>query len=139
MAVYPQEGFVEDCWFIFGKKIGTLYVGWVKHHSSGSTGSVSFDLQKVIDHPRFIGWIHTHPGDGFVTPSSTDQKTMRGWVITQGRPMLCGISSGSKGAMYEYRRKYPYGPIVYSERHARIFKDKLLLSWGPSWKTLPAK
>ena len=139
MAIHEEEGFVENCWFIYGIRIGIFCIGWVKHHSSGSTGGVSFDLDKVIDHPRFLGWVHTHPGEGFVQPSSTDHKTMRGWVRTQGRPLLCVIVSGSEGATYEYARKYSHGPIVYWNRSARLFSQRLFISYAVSWLSHPAK
>jgi len=89
--------FKERCWFLYGFKIGRIVIGWLKYHSEGETASVEFDWEKGLN--RFLlGWFHTHSDSFGLRPSSEDAKTMRAWVRTLERPLICGI-------MHEQKRK----------------------------------
>jgi len=98
-----KEEFTEECWFLYGKKIGSFYFGWTVYHSEGTAGSVDFDWEKALK-GNLLGWFHTHPGVKHILPSSTDNKTMRSWVRSAGRPMLCGIVCGDDMECYSYYR-----------------------------------
>jgi hypothetical protein len=86
----PEENFFEECWFIYGVRLGGTYFGFLKYHSKGTAGSVEFDWHKALT-PLCLGWYHSHPGEKFLTPSARDDKTMRSWVKGLMKPMLCGI------------------------------------------------
>jgi len=96
-----DEGFVEECWFIYGIHFRSWYIGFLKYHSSGTAGSVEFDWHKALA-PFFLGWYHSHPGVKFLTPSDIDNKTMRSWIKGLYRPLLCGIFCGGEQRCYCY-------------------------------------
>ncbi len=96
--------FNEECWIIYGKKVGKRYVGFRVYEGKGSPASVGFDWDKALKRAGgIIGFHHTHP-DGFCRPSDRDHKTMRAWVVTEGRPLLCSITSGEKTGCWIYAR-----------------------------------
>ena len=103
MAIKNSKDFLEECWFLYGVRIGPLYIGRLKYVSQGTAGSVDFDWQPAMD-KKVIGWYHTHPGEDFTTPSATDHKTMRSWVKGRGDLMLCGIKSGDSQKCYAFYR-----------------------------------
>ena len=96
-----QEDFVEECWFIYGLRLGTVYLGFLKYHSKGTSGSVDFDWHKALA-PLFIGWYHSHPGQKFLTPSDRDNRTMKSWIIGMFEPRLCGIFCDGEQRCYCY-------------------------------------
>lgn len=98
------EDFVEECWFIYGLRLGSLYLGFLKYHSSGTAVSVDFDWHKALS-PLLIGWYHSHPGEKFLTPSSIDDSTMRSWVKGLGHSVLCGIICGERQHCYCYYKQ----------------------------------
>lgn len=112
----------EECWFLYGIRIGAWYIGFLRHHSIGEWASVEFDWEKALESRFLLGWFHSHP-DGITTPSSTDHKTMRSWVRTVERPLICGIYCEGISRAYMFLRKsmdkkfsYLYGkkaPIIY--------------------------
>ena len=97
----PEE-FIEECWFIYGIRLGSFFVGFKKYHSKGTSGSVEFSWEQAMN-PFLIGWIHTHGPFG-LEPSEKDNSTMRSWVRGKAKPMICGIYSGRKKAWYNYFR-----------------------------------
>jgi hypothetical protein len=96
-----DEGFVERCWFIYGLRLGNHYLGFLRYHSVGTVASVEFDWHKALS-PLFIGWYHSHPGIKALTPSSTDNATMRSWIKGRARPMICGIFCAQEQRCYCY-------------------------------------
>lgn len=110
---HMSKEFVEDCWFIYGFRLGFMYVGWCVYQVSGTSGGVDFDYEKALD-PRIIGWYHTHPGKRFTTPSPIDEKTMRSWVRGNGRDMLCGIRCGEEQECYRFYRSPNVKNVIYS-------------------------
>jgi proteasome lid subunit RPN8/RPN11 len=95
--------FKEQCWFIKGIRIGNYVVGYREYHSDGTSGSVEFDWERAFNKCIF-GWFHTHPS-GFDNLSSRDEKTMKGWVIAMGRPLLCGIGVDGVEKWWLYSRE----------------------------------
>jgi len=81
---------VEECWFVYGFKFLNLYIGFLKYHSIGSAAEVDFDWEKVLASKNLIGWCHSHP-DHFEVASGTDHKTMRSWVRTLEKSLICCI------------------------------------------------
>lgn len=94
----------ERCWFLFGKKIGKRYIGFLKYHSEGSPAQVAFNWAQASK-DKLIGFLHTHPG-GFPGPSARDDKTMKAWVRAEGKPLLCGIESDGVKRFFLYYKSY---------------------------------
>lgn len=93
----------EKCWFLVGKKIGQFYVGKIVYHSQGNTLKVDFDWESAVNE-RVLGFYHTHI-DGLPYLSDEDETTMRAWVRSEGRSMLCGvITDESQSCWIFYRR-----------------------------------
>ena len=96
-----EEDFVEECWFIYGLRLGRIYIGFLKYHSKGTAGGVDFDWHKALT-PLLIGWYHSHPGRKFLTPSSIDDRTMRSWIKATNKKLLCGIFCQDEQRCYCY-------------------------------------
>ena len=92
----------EKCWFIHGWRTGNAIMGFLKYHSEGSPGWVKFDWAKAAG--KVVGFYHSHPS-GFTSPSGRDDRTMRAWVISEGKPMVCGIFCDGKYLTYLYERR----------------------------------
>jgi len=98
-----KNEFIEECWFLYGFKIGKFFIGGPVYHSAGTSGHVEFDWEKAMN-PLLIGWVHTHPNGFGPRPSETDNSTMRGWVRGKNRSMVCGIICDGEEGWYEYYR-----------------------------------
>lgn len=110
----------EYCWFIYGFKMMGYTIGHLSYQSKGTECSVEFDWSKIFRNPkRFLGFLHTHPS-GFKYPSDTDFKTMKGWVIALGRPVLCGIGCDGVTRMYLFQKKQ--SQVSYSENTVPFIK-----------------
>jgi hypothetical protein len=91
----------EQCWFIYGIRFRNKLWGVLKYHSEGSSCQVKFDWAKAVG--KVIGFYHSHPS-GFTGPSSRDDRTMKAWVISEGKPMVCGIFCDGKYRTFLYQR-----------------------------------
>lgn len=98
-----NDSFNEECWFVFGKNLFGLYIGILHYHSKGTFCRVDFDCEEALSSKKLLGFYHTHPG-GHPSPSLIDDETMRSWVKSEGKPMLCGIKSGDIQRCYLYYR-----------------------------------
>ena len=97
-----KKDFTEECWFMYGIRLGKYFVGFMKYHSVGESHEVMFDYSKA-NNRWVVGWKHTHPGIRNIHPSPTDNKTMRSWVKSLYKPFLCGIACNGHEAFYRYR------------------------------------
>jgi proteasome lid subunit RPN8/RPN11 len=95
--------FIEECWFIYGIRVGRKIFGYKVYHASGTSGHVDFDWEKAMN-PRLLGWLHTHPTGFGPHPSETDESTMRGWVRAKNKPLICGITCDGQTLWHEYYR-----------------------------------
>jgi hypothetical protein len=95
--------FYEECWFIYGIRIGEFFFGFLKYHSKGDAGSVEFDWLQALNKFQ-IGWYHSHPGKKFLVPSDRDNRTMRSWIIGRGKSLLCGIFCNGEHRCYIYKK-----------------------------------
>lgn len=110
--------FSEECWFIHGIKIGGFYFGRLKYHSIGSWGAVDFDWEKALKSKTLIGWYHSHPSGIGASPSTKDHRTMRSWVRSIDKPLICGFfCDGDQASFLFYQRK---GEIVYSKLYSHL-------------------
>ena len=86
----------EECYVLWGAKWWKFWQGQCLSYSKGEPGGVEFDYNWVEDNLNgVIGWVHTHPSM-IASPSSKDDNTMRAWVFSLGRPLVCCIK-GSDG------------------------------------------
>jgi proteasome lid subunit RPN8/RPN11 len=71
----------------------------------GNPSSVDFDANWVLDREEsggdVVGFFHTHP-PGVPGPSERDNRTMRAWVGSFGKPLLCLIEADRKIRAYVY-------------------------------------
>ena len=96
--------FNEKCWIIKGYRNCKWACGFFIYESTGGPGSVDFNWEKVFKHRNtIIGFKHTHP-NGFLNPSTIDNRTMAGWVKGLNKSLLCGIQSGKKQNFFIYER-----------------------------------
>jgi hypothetical protein len=96
-----KKYFKEECWILYGIRLGKIFLGFKKYHSKGEKHNVEFSYNG-INKKWVIGWDHTHPGERNITPSSTDNKTMRSWVKGFYKSYLCGIECNGHEAYYKY-------------------------------------
>lgn len=113
--------FQECCWFLWGVRIGKYFIGWLQFHSRGEPASVEFNWEKGIS-KFLLGWFHTHPEGYGLSPSQTDQKTMRGWVRTLERPLICGIRDLQEYKTYIFFR-FKDSQICYKTIQSKIFRS----------------
>jgi hypothetical protein len=102
-----KADFKEECWLLYGIRLEKLFpgkkyfIGFQKYHTLGTAARVEMDYD-TANSPWVIGWYHTHPGIKHVTPSATDNSTMRSWVKSIYKTYLCGIRCGNYSACYCY-------------------------------------
>jgi proteasome lid subunit RPN8/RPN11 len=81
----------------------------------GDLSSVQFDAAGVLSreekHGDVVGFYHTHPA-GPPTPSQRDLRTMRAWVGSFGKPLLCLIESDRQLAGYRFDNDDSWGVRV---------------------------
>ena len=94
---------VERCWTLVGQQRGPFWYARRTRPTSGQPRSVEFDAQWVLNREEssgdIQGFYHTHPG-GSPDPSARDLQTMRGWVGSFGKPLLCLIESDGDVTAY---------------------------------------
>lgn len=119
--------FKEACWFVYGLRIKDLYLGILVKQSTGGPASVDFDWQRAFKHRKYlVGFFHTHP-EGVHELSQIDHRTMRGWVTSLGKPLICGMKENGQTQMYYYK-KTPLGHIAWQVPFLKLFN--LLIIWG---------
>jgi hypothetical protein len=83
---------------LLGMRVGRYWYGVGHWDAEGSPGGVAFDPDLVLDRDEekgdVIGFYHTHPGMP-ADPSSIDYKTMSGWTVCLGKPLVCCIKGVS--------------------------------------------
>jgi len=116
-----MKNFVEECWFIYGIKFFGKFVGFRVYHSSGTPGSVEFKWEKALS-KFLIGWVHTHPS-GITHVSDTDDRTMRGWCIGLGKPLLCVVVADGQARAWCYwkKRKSRHNIVVLRKETSILF------------------
>lgn len=84
----------EQCWVLLGGMQNDLWCGEKVQPFEGSPASVAFNPDYVTkrddEHHDVVGFIHTHPT--FTAHySMRDDRTMRAWVLSLGKPLVCCI------------------------------------------------
>ena len=96
---------VERCWVLLGRRQGPFWYARRQRPTSGDIASVEFDAAWVLDREEskgdVIGFYHTHP-QGSPKLSRRDVKTMRSWIESFGKPLLCVLESGPQLTAYQF-------------------------------------
>jgi len=100
-----KKDFKEESWILYGFRIEykdkKYFFGFQKYHTIGTSSQVKM-VYKTASNRYVIGWYHIHPGVKSITPSSTDNSTMRSWVKSMYKSYLCGIRCGDSSSCYCY-------------------------------------
>lgn len=84
----------EKCWILLGGVQESLWWGRMVKQTEGQPCSVDFNYNWVLNREEFygdiVGFCHTHPSF-LAHPSSRDDRTMKAWVTSFGRPLVCCI------------------------------------------------
>jgi len=96
----------EESWVLVGQRRGRIWHSRRIWPSRGEPAEVAFDAAAVLAREErrgdVVGFFHTHPS--FVAkPSKRDIATMRGWVSSFGKPLLCLIegTDGLQGFRFD--------------------------------------
>lgn len=99
-----EPEFAEHCWTLIGWRKERIWFARRTQATTGESSRVDFDGQWVLDREEtvgdVVGFYHTHPG-GSAEPSDRDLKTMRAWVGSFGKPLLCLIEADEN--IYAFR------------------------------------
>lgn len=86
---------VEKCWVLLGGIQDGLWWGKMSHETSGMPCSVDFNYDWTLHREEtkqdIRGWAHTHP-NMIASPSCRDDRTMKAWVCSFGKPLVCCIA-----------------------------------------------
>jgi proteasome lid subunit RPN8/RPN11 len=100
-----KKSIVEHCWTLVGQHRAPFWLARRMKPTRGEPASVEFDaawaLLREETRGDVVGFYHTHPA-GPPEPSARDHRTMRAWVSSLGKPLLCLIESEGKLAAYCY-------------------------------------
>lgn len=96
---------VERCWTLVGRRQGRFWYARRMRPTSGDLASVEFDagwaLEREESRGDVVGFYHTHPS-GMPSPSKRDDRTMRAWAGSFGKPLLCLIEADKMVRAYLY-------------------------------------
>jgi len=121
---------IEHCWLVVGRRQSSFWLGRRVQPTTGTVVTVEFDPYWVIEREEnrgdVIGFYHTHPG-GRPGPSSRDVHTMRAWVDSLGKPLLCLIEASEEVGCFLFDdfedgieidcERFPRGAIVAYETY----------------------
>jgi hypothetical protein len=97
------EGAVEQCAVLIGRREGAIWRAILEQAAVGRPAEVEFDWAWTLEREEargdVAGFYHTHPA-GPAALSSRDVRTMRAWVGSLGKPLLCLIESDGDLAAY---------------------------------------
>lgn len=114
--------FVERCWTLVGSRRAPLWYARRRRPVRGRPHQVTFDgpwvLAREEQRSDVVGFYHTHP-PGVLRPSRRDVLTMRAWVGSFGKPLLCLIESAGQLAAWRFDRHDSSGTPVGVERFPR--------------------
>lgn len=91
----------EQCWILLGKTLNSFWCGKLTKMTKGKPTSVTFDPYFVLERDDLLGFFHSHPGM-LAIPSGTDHDTMKAWVCSAGKPLICCIIGKDGLRAYQY-------------------------------------
>ena len=108
---------------ITGQIKGRIWYGRFNDIKIGTPVSVDFGWQWAMDREErkkdVIGFYHTHPF-GAAIPSARDIRTMRAWVSSLGKPLMCMIEDNDEIMAYLFETDEDTGtPFVEIQRFPR--------------------
>lgn len=111
----------EQCWVLVGGIDGDLWWGKKVRPTEGAPASVAFNPDYVIkreeQHHDVVGFIHTHPT--FTAHySMRDDRTMKAWISSFGRPLVCCIL-GTDGLRAWWYLNDEDEPVEYQAKSLR--------------------
>lgn len=111
----------EQCWVLVGGIDGDLWWGEKAQLHEGSPASVAFDpnyaMKRDEQHGDVVGFIHTHPS--FTAHySMRDDRTMKAWVLSLGKPLVCCIL-GTDGLRAWWYLNDEDPPVEYQAKSLR--------------------
>jgi len=113
----------EECWVLLGRRQGRVWYARRTSYTVGEVHEVGFDAAAVLAREEkrgdVVGFYHTHPA-GRASPSTRDLKTMRAWVDSFGKPLLCLIEGVNGLVGYRFESDTCNGrALAVSERFPR--------------------
>lgn len=91
----PKSKPFEESWVLVGQRRGCIWLARRIWPSRGEPAEVAFDATAVLAREEsrgdVVGFFHTHPSFS-AQPSKRDIATMRAWVSSFGKPLLCLIA-----------------------------------------------
>lgn len=135
MARTSAKNLVEHCWILVGRRQGAFWHARRMQPTRGQVASVAFDGRWVLDREErlgdVVGFYHTHPG-GPARPSDRDLRTMRAWVGSFGKPLVCVIESEGKLAAYRFEHDRSRGTLLPA---CEALPRKLVIAYDPLLRT----
>lgn len=126
-----QEDFTEECWSLYGlRTITEKYVAVKVSHTYGGAASVPFDWKEALS-KNLIGWIHTH-APGNANMSAVDHKTMMGWAIALGKPIMCLIRSGNDLKGWSYWKSADLDSVIRVPLKLSTFGPLIFIGYRPN-------
>jgi proteasome lid subunit RPN8/RPN11 len=105
LARASSKAVVERCWVLVGSRQGPFWHARRTRPTRGEIACVHFEAARVLSREEskgdVVGFYHTHPA-GPPEPSQRDVRTMRAWVSSFGKPLLCLIESEGELAAYSF-------------------------------------
>jgi proteasome lid subunit RPN8/RPN11 len=105
----------EESAVLVGYRRGNLWYGRLRRRQVGTPSSIEFDWDWVLGreehHGDVAGFFHTHP-PSHERPSARDVRTMRAWVSSFGKPLLCVIESDNVLTATVYRSDDDEGELL---------------------------
>jgi proteasome lid subunit RPN8/RPN11 len=111
----------ENCWVLVGGWHEDLWWGKRVKPTEGTPVSVNFSADYVVQrdtkHHDIIGFIHTHPSFP-AHYSSRDDRTMKAWCLSLGKPLVCCIQ-GTDGLRAWWYLNDEDPPVEYQAKSLR--------------------
>ena len=111
----------ENCWILLGGWREDLWWGKRTKPTEGEPCLVRFNPKYVMEREEkyhdSIGFIHTHPGMS-AHYSSIDDATMKAWVFSFGKPLVCCII-GTDGLRAWWYLNDEDPPVEYQAKSLR--------------------
>jgi proteasome lid subunit RPN8/RPN11 len=111
----------EHCWILLGGWREDLWWGKRTKPTEGAPCSVRFNPKYVTEREEkyhdVVGFIHTHPGMS-AHYSGIDDATMKAWVFSLGKPLVCCII-GTDGLRAWWYLNDEDPPVEYQAKSLR--------------------
>jgi len=121
----------ERCWTLVGHRQGAFWCARRRRPARGEPDRVAFDSAWVLAREEskgdVVGFYHTHPG-GTPRPSVRDVKTMRAWVGSFGKPLLCLIESDGILSAFRFDDDASTGAAV---RDCALLPHGIVMAFDP--------